>query len=115
VSKAPDYQWVCQRCKADNAAQTRTCAECGFSAAFTVAELAEVQGQMKPVGFTLVDVAALVGVLVSLAAWYALFHNSPLIMFLGFKLFVLCGVILGAMIFLLLKAAYNFIAALLER
>jgi ribosomal protein L40E len=72
VKATPDYQWVCQRCKADNAAHTRTCKGCGFSAFFTAAELKQIQGEMKPVGYTLTDGVTFAIVLASFFGWLAL-------------------------------------------
>lgn len=111
VKETPDYQWVCQRCKADNAPHTRTCAECGFSASFTAAQLAEVQGVMRPVGVALADV----GVVAAVLAWYALFHDSPLIMLVGLKMFLFGGLIVAALLFVALKSAFDFIVALFNR
>jgi hypothetical protein len=69
----PDYEWVCQSCKAANPPGSGQCAACGFSARFTVPQLDAATG---------VDSNSYKGTVVDLMVWVGIIAASVLIYWL---------------------------------
>ena len=81
MMRAPDYAWGCQNCKASNSAGSTACAACGFGARFMLAELADVQGTMKPVGGSVADLFWIALGMAALVGWYMLDKPAWLVYF----------------------------------
>ena len=114
MMQAPEYEWVCHNCKASNSAGSTACAACGFGARFTLAELAEVQGTMEPVGGSVVDLVLIFLGMAALVGWYMLAKPAWLLYF-DVRLLIIVAVLVLLPPYLLLRYVCAVIARALNK
>lgn len=96
MNAPPSCEWECRACKTTNAAHAERCANCRFAPHVDAAQLAHIQGPMKPVGGTVADIVLILVYAAAICGFHALDDGSAWF-FAGPKL-VIVGVLFAVLL-----------------